>query len=199
MIIDRRGALIRKTWNMELLTNKASAVLTDFADKPIDDLYEKGFLAFARFAARRKTSYDDTKDIFHDAMVVYFEKVSDPGLHIRTTADRYVVGIAKHLWIRKFARDHQQVTLDENLAEDIPEDFFPDEREVSLLNFLERTGQRCLDLLQKFYFEKLSLKNIATSLGYRTEHSAAVQKFKCIAKLRDAVKAKSMTYEDFPH
>jgi|SRR5690349_9996141 len=199
VIIRLRGALIRKTCNMELLRNEVSVEFGDLTDKRMDDLYEKGFLAFARFAAKRRTSYEDTKDIFHDAMVLYFEKVSDPGFHIQTTADRYVVGIAKHLWIRKFTRERQQVTLDENLADSIPEDFFPEAKEISLLNFLERTGQRCLDLLQKFYFEKLSLRDIATSLGYRTEHSAAVQKFKCIAKLRDAVKAKSMKYEDFPH
>ena len=184
---------------MELLRHEVSAQLADPTDKRIDDLYEKGFVAFAKFAARRRTSYEDTKDIFHDAMVVYFEKLSDPGFHINTTADRYVVGIAKHLWIRRFTRDQRQVALDEHLAQAIPEDFFPRESEISLLNFLERTVQRCLDLLQKFYFEKLSLRDIARSLGYRTEHSAAVQKFKCIGKLRDAVKAKSMKYEDFPH
>ena len=184
---------------MELLENKVRTGLVDFTDKRFENLYEKAFVAFAKFASRRKTSYEDAKDIFHDAMVIYLEKSSDPALSIHTSPERYVVGIAKHLWNRKFRRDLQVVSFDEQLAVSVPADFFPEQKEVSLLNFLERMGQRCMDLLQKFYFEKASLREIAAFLGYRTEHSAAVQKFKCIAKLRDFIKAKAVKYEDFPH
>ena len=35
------------------------------------------------------------------------------------------------------------------------------------------------------------------ALGYRDEHSAAVQKFKCIGKMRDSIRSKAMDYEDF--
>jgi DNA-directed RNA polymerase specialized sigma24 family protein len=184
---------------MELLENKIWAGSVDVADKRFDTLYEKAFVAFAKFASNRKTSYEDTKDIFHDAMVIYLEKTSHPGLTIHTSPEGYVVGIAKHLWIRKFRHDQQEVSLDEQHAIAIPADFFPEQKEVSLLNFLERTGQKCMDLLQKFYFEGASLREIATFLGYSTEHSAAVQKFKCIGKLRDFIKAKAVKYEDFPH
>ena len=171
----------------------------NFTDNRFENLYENAFVAFAKFASNRKTSYEDAKDIFHDAMVIYLEKSSDPGLSIHTSPERYVVGIAKHLWTKKFRRDQQEVSLDEELTISIPADFYPEEKEIGLLNFLERTGQKCMDLLQKFYFEKASLRDIATFLGYRTEHSAAVQKFKCIGKLRDFVKAKALKYEDFPH
>jgi DNA-directed RNA polymerase specialized sigma24 family protein len=184
---------------MELLENKLCTGLVDLTDKRFEGLYEKAFLAFAKFASNRKTSYEDAKDIFHDAMVIYLEKSSDPGFRIHSSPEAYVVGISKHLWSRKFRRDRQQVSLDEELAISIPADFFPSQKELSLLNFLERTGEKCMDLLQRFYFEKASLRDIATFLGYRTEHSAAVQKFKCIRKLRDVVKAKAIKYEDFPH
>ena len=183
---------------MELLADTMKAPPVRSGERFFDELYVNAFPLFARFAAQRNTSFEDAKDIFHDALVIFYEKCTDADFVIHTSAEAYVVGIAKHLWIRKFHRDRQHVPLEmAEGAADIPPDFFPDKKEARLLNFLERAGKRCMEILQKFYFEKTSLKDIATSLGYRTEHSAAVQKFKCIGKIRDAIKGQSIRYEDF--
>jgi DNA-directed RNA polymerase specialized sigma24 family protein len=182
---------------MELL-EKATA-LDNVASRQsfFEGLYEKAFPPFARFAARMHASLDDTKDIFHDALIIYCEKCQKPGFAVRTTAEAYVVGIAKNLWLRKFNRDRHLVSAGIETEYLVPPDYFPSTREVSVLTFLERTGKRCLDLLVKFYFEKSSLKEISGLQGYSSEHSAAVQKHKCIGKVRDAIREKLMTYEDF--
>jgi RNA polymerase sigma factor (sigma-70 family) len=169
-----------------------------FHEKSFEVLYERAFPAFARFASKMNASFDDARDIFHDALVIYYEKsVEDDGL-IRLSPEGYVVGIAKHLWIRKYKRDRHKISLNEReLSISVPSDFYATVNESKLLAFLERAGKRCLELLQKFYYEKTPLKTIAAALGYGTEHSAAVQKFKCIGKVRNAIKSKSMEYEDF--
>jgi hypothetical protein len=79
----------------------------------------------------------------------------------------------------------------------VPDDFYPAVNEIRLLNFLETSGKRCLDLLQKFYYEKSPLREIAKTLGYSSEHSVSVQKFKCIGKMREAIRSNAMNYEDF--
>lgn len=163
-----------------------------------ESLYENAFPAFARFAGNRNASFEDAKDIFHDAMVIYYEKSQDPDFAVMVSPEAYVVGIAKNLWLRKYNRDKDRRFLSADEQDFmVPPDFFPDQREVRLLSFLERAGEKCLDLLQRFYFQKMSLKAIASSLGYKTEHSAAVQKYKCIGKVREAIRSKSLHYEDF--
>ena len=167
-------------------------------EKIFADLYEKAFPAFARFAAMMNAPYQDAKDIFHDALVIYFEKSSEGSLEIQTSPEAYIIGIAKHLWLRKFKQDRNRISLDAvESAITLPADFFPTINETLLLRFLERSGRKCLDLLRAFYFEKINLRQIAVQMGYRNEHSATVQKYKCIEKVRDAVKAKSIRYEDF--
>ena len=102
-----------------------------------EELYEIAFPAFARFAARRNTSFEDAKDIFHDALVIFYEKCNDPDFSIRMWAEAYVVGIAKHLWIRKF--NHARLTISLDRAESeikLPEDYFPTVNETRLLKFL---------------------------------------------------------------
>ena len=163
-----------------------------------EELYENAFPAFARFAARRNASFDDAKDVFHDALVIFYEKAQEPDFSIRISDTAYLIGIAKHVWIRKFKNDSRVVSMDSMESEiTIPADYFPSVNESRLLRFLERSGKRCLELLRQFYYEKIPLRQIADSLGYRSEHSAAVQKFKCIGKMRDAIKSKALNYEDF--
>ena len=162
------------------------------------DLYEKAFPPFARFAGKMNAPFQDARDIFHDALVIYFEKSSEGSLEIQTTPEAYVVGIAKHLWLRKFRQDRSRISLDTiEAAITLPADYFLTINENQLLRFLERSGRKCLDLLRAFYYEKVNLRKIAVEMGYRNEHSATVQKYKCIEKVRDAVKAKSIRYEDF--
>lgn len=183
---------------MEQLAQIADPVASEPREVFFEMLYENAFPIFAGFAARVHGSFEDARDVFHDALVIFYEKCGDPGFSIRSTPEAYVIGIAKHLWIQKFRHDRHLVNLDGREAEvSVPADYFPSADETSLLAFLEQTGKRCLDLLRKFYFEKTSLRNIAETLGYSSEHSASVQKHKCIAKIRTAIEEKSMKYEDF--
>lgn len=184
--------------DMELLERTVDNRVAESSSGFLEELYEKAFPSFARFAARKGGSFEDARDIFHDALVIYYEKSIEKTLNIRISPEAYVVGIAKHLWIRKFHSDRLSTSINGMESDiSIPSDYYPSVNESRLLRFLERSGKRCLDLLRKFYYEKSSLREIAGALGYRDEHSAAVQKFKCIGKMRDSIRSKAMDYEDF--
>jgi RNA polymerase sigma factor (sigma-70 family) len=184
--------------HMELPEKTTAAAATGSREALFETLYERAFPPFARFAARMNASFQDARDIFHDALVIFYEKSQDADFSIHTSEEAYVMGIAKHLWIRKFNRDRHHISLDLIESEiSLPSDYFPAVDETRLLTYLEKSGKKCLELLRKFYFEKNDLRDIADLLGYRSEHSAAVQKYKCIGKMRDAIKTNAMGYEDF--
>jgi DNA-directed RNA polymerase specialized sigma24 family protein len=159
-------------------------------------LYEELFPSVAKFVANRGGTFDDAKDIFHDALVILYEKSADEK-PVYESLERYLVGIAKHLWIRKFNNDRKKVGLDEmEKSITIPEDYFEPE-ESRLTSMLELTGRKCLQLLRAFYYDGLSLERMKTKFGFSTAHSASAQKFKCIEKMRNIIQEKSMGYEDF--
>jgi DNA-directed RNA polymerase specialized sigma24 family protein len=165
---------------------------TNILEEPainLAEVYEEVFPAVASFVAKMGGSPEDAKDIFHDALVIFFEKDGRTG-----NPHAYIVGIAKHLWVRKYRIDKNRVDLDDSIA--IPEE------ELSpiaarLLRLLEITGRSCLDLLQAFYYEKRSAERIASDFNYSSAHSATVQKHKCLQKIRSFVKTKSLDYESF--
>lgn len=183
---------------MELLEESVDTPAVGFPQQFFEDLYERAFPAFARAAARMRPSMEDARDVFHDALIIYYEKSRTPGFEIRVSPEAYVVGIAKHLLVRKFKADRHKVSFsDVESTICIPSDFYPAVNETGLLRFLEKSGKKCLELLRRFYYEKDSMKLLADSLGFSSEHSASVQKHKCIGKLRQVIKSKTMHYEDF--
>jgi DNA-directed RNA polymerase specialized sigma24 family protein len=161
----------------------------------VEEVYEKAFPRVAKFVKSMGGTFDDAKDIFHDALVVYFEIKPEK---IHSSDQAYILGIAKHLWIQKFNRSRLSVSLDSMEQQIIiPNDYYSEVNNKRLLRILESAGKKCMDLLRAFYYEKLKIKSLVRTLGYSNEHSASVQKYKCLEKVREVVKEKSLAYEDF--
>jgi len=168
------------------------------SEKVFEELYELAFPLVAKFVSKMGGGLEDAKDVFQDALVIFYEKIANSQFVISISQEAYILGISKHLWLRKFNKDYKSVSLDDEEKEiSIPPDYFPDSNSLQLMQFLEQAGKKCMDLLRAFYYEKHSMKSIAQLLGYSTERSATVQKYKCLEKIRDIIKQKSIGYEDF--
>jgi RNA polymerase sigma factor (sigma-70 family) len=159
----------------------------------LDELYESNFYVVARYVSRKGGSLDDAKDVFHDALVALYVKLEE-GREI-DSYPAYLVGIAKNLWRRRLGTERHSSL--ENVDE------FNDHHDETLINesmllqSLKLVGEKCLQLLSSFYFERMSIPNLIARFGFKNEHSASVQKYKCIEKLREELKSKSVSYEDF--
>lgn len=161
-------------------------------------LYASAFPAVARFVSRHQGTFQDAKDIFQDALVIFYEKTKEGGVPIKVSAESYIFGIAKHLWIKKYNRTRSEIPLDKlETCITVPDDFYQPVASDKLLHFLKETGEKCMSLLRAFYYSRTSMRDIMELFGYRNEHTASVQKFKCLEKIRDTIKSKSLRYEDF--
>ena len=172
-----------------------NGVLTE---NTFEELYELAFPLVAKFVSKSNGSFQEAKDIFHDALIIFYEKQVAGTIRIQVPAEIYLLGIAKHLWFRKFKQEKSYISFDELEQEiSIPEDYFQENKENNrLLALLQISGRKCLQLLQAIYYDQLGLPDVATIFGYRTVRSATVQKYKCLEKVRDQVKEKSIRYED---
>lgn len=156
-------------------------------------LYQNIFPTIARFVSKRGGSLEQAKDIFQDALVVWYEKAVEPGGMAIHSEKGYIFGVAKRLWYKRFAEDTLSVPLETDF-EDITSRHPSSSR---LLNVLESTGRKCMDLLKSFYYDKLPMVELKAQFGFSSSHSATVQKYKCLEKVRETVKEKSLSYEDF--
>jgi DNA-directed RNA polymerase specialized sigma24 family protein len=157
-------------------------------------LYKNAFPAVAGYVSKMGGTFDDAKDIFQDALVIYYEKAASGGLELKSNEKAYLLGIIKHLWLKKFSVDRKLVALDGFEAED---EETAEDADHKILHFLQTAGKKCMDLLRSFYYDELPLGEIAETFGFSGVRSATVQKYKCLEKVRETVKEKALTYEDF--
>lgn len=183
---------------MNATLDKPRAISAQTPTELFGELYERAFPPVALFVRKMNGSFEDAKDIFHDALVIFYEKQQEKTFVLNGAPEAYLMGIAKHLWARKFRLNVKELATD--FSETEISITLPDEPDIStnrLLDFLETAGEKCMRLLHAFYYGKQSVRAITQLFGYRNEHSATVQKFKCLEKLRETVREKSISYEDF--
>lgn len=160
-------------------------------------LYLDAFPAAARYISKLGGSLDEAKDIFQDALVIYYEKTVAGNTDAPRNEKAYLLGITKHLWYHHRQKQQRLFSNDVLNYTDIPNDAPLIPSAKRLLRYLEAAGQRCMDMLQAFYYDKQNMREIAERFGLSGERSATVQKHKCLEKVRDKVKEKALVYEDF--
>lgn len=180
---------------MRIAKDVAERIELPTAKDFFEAIYKKAFPKTARYIHHSGGNLEEAKDIFHDALIIYYEKLVAGKLRLEKSEDVYILGIVRHLWLRKIEK--QTYPSSDESWDLIPVYKDPTINELTLLKFLETAGKKCMQLLDGFYYKNRNLKNISAELGYVNEHSAAVQKYKCIEKIRKEIKQKSMTYEDF--
>lgn len=156
--------------------------------------YEEVFPLAARHVQRKGGDLEAARDIFQEAVVIYYEKLLNENFETEVSDGAYLMGIVKKLWLKHCEKSlcTERLEYHEVSVEEIKKPLTQ-----KLLLHLKQSGERCLDLLQSFYYEKLTMKQLANRFGYRSERSATVQKYKCLEKVRHEVKQKSLNYEDF--
>jgi DNA-directed RNA polymerase specialized sigma24 family protein len=162
------------------------------------NLYKKAFPAVAKYVSNKGGTFDEAKDIFQDALVIYYEKLINNPVRLNKNEQAYLMGIAKHLWLKKFRENIRLSPVDGHGDDfDVAEEDYNEPSANKLMHYLETTGQKCMELLKAFYYDNLSANTIAGLFGYSGERSATVQKYKCMEKVRETIKQKSLAYEDF--
>lgn len=163
-------------------------------------LYQQAFPLVAGHVAKMGGSFEEAKDIFQDALVLYYEKVQVNGLILNYSEKAYLFGIAKHLWLKHYKEKSKHVPLKSENSTfgdiDAADVGYEEVSSLKLMHLLARAGQKCMQLLSAFYYEKLDMETLAVRFGFSGARSATAQKFKCLEKVKETVKEKSLKYED---
>ncbi|HEY0272217.1 MAG TPA: sigma-70 family RNA polymerase sigma factor [Chitinophaga sp.] len=156
-------------------------------DDAIIELYRESFPDFARMVRRMGGSLEEAKDSFHDALLIYLEKAKAGKLQLHSSPRAYLLGTAKICWLHT-RKKGTMLPLPEGFEAAMPEEPDTAEREKKLLESLQKSGEKCLELLKAFYYDHCSMDHIAGRFGFKGRRSATVQKYKCLEKVRQEIK-----------
>lgn len=162
------------------------------------EYYLSCFPNVASYVKKTGGSLDDAKDIFQDAIIALYEKKQNGNpVDIILDENNYLTGIARKMWLKKISKENKLERRSLNTIYERP--FTETESKVSeqLYQYIEQAGKKCLELLKGFYYDKLSMNEIAEKFQFSGERSATVQKHKCLKKIRNTIQAKFLKKEDF--
>ena len=131
----------------------------------------------------------EARDIFQDALVILHEKVGHEQFTVSGTIAGFLFGICRNLWLAELrAKGRSEKHIAAISAETIevePTVTSPDE---PLMQLAERAfatlGEKCRDLLSRFYISNEPLTAIAQAFGYAGEGAAKTRKYKCLEQAR---------------
>jgi len=151
------------------------------------ELYRSCYPAVAKKLKNLGARREDARDIFQDALIVLYEKSRQDASFRLDHPRAYLCEVARRLWLRKLGTElpmADDYTDDDQFA--ISADFYaPPKSDRRLVRLLERAGQKCMEILQAFYYHEWSMGEVTRQFGYSSVRSATVQKYKCLEKVRE--------------
>lgn len=151
-------------------------------------LYIQHYKMIEYFILKNSGTCSDAQDIFQDALIVLFEKTRNNEFKLSSSLKTYLYSIVRNLWLKKL-RDHK-VSL--SLKDIEPYEDVEDTSHVLALDMklnavekaLEFLGEKCKDILVKFYYYHLKMDEIAVVLNYSNAETVKSQKYKCLQQLK---------------
>ena len=164
-------------------------------DKFFTQIYNEYKDYSLRFLRKMHNDDDLLKDIYQDAVIVLFEKSKDPSFNLTCNIQTYINSVCRNQLLNKFKENSRFITKSDDFEPNVKDwfDEYDDEKE-SRLNLLEKSleklkdkGEKCFEILKRFFYEKQSMDQIAVEMNYTNGDNVKNQKSRCQKKLKELV------------
>jgi RNA polymerase sigma factor (sigma-70 family) len=135
----------------------------------------------------------DAEDVFQDAMVIVYRKITDNMLVLTSSFKTFLYSICRNLWLQRLDRklfsheflENENLTdMQDSIVVEITE--MENEKYRLFQQHFLRLSEDCKKILRLF-MNKVPLKEIAEIMGFKTEKYAKTRKFMCKEKLKNAI------------
>jgi RNA polymerase sigma factor (sigma-70 family) len=167
----------------------------EMLDPAILQLYEEHAEITRSFIMGKSGTEQDADDIFQETVVAFIDSVQKGKFRQESGIRTFLISISKNLWYNEIRR-RQRATNRERLFESDREQEETGVREIiqdrelkkQLNQLLFELGDSCRIILELFYYENLSMKEIVSHLHYENEQVVRNKKYKCLQQLTDKMK-----------
>jgi RNA polymerase sigma factor (sigma-70 family) len=156
-------------------------------------LYKQYFPTISHLITTNSGTEIDAEDVFQDALVIIYKKISDDELILTSSFKTYLYSVCRNLWLQKldkktFSTDVLDLAENAEFQDSIHFEFTDTESEKIKIfqeHFL-KLSEDCQKVL-KLFMAKTSLKEIAEEMGFGSEKYAKTRKFMCKEKLKEKI------------
>lgn len=172
-----------------LTDKKLLSGLYDRDKTAIKYLYTAYWPMILHFVLVNNGTEADAKDLFQEGVLDFLEQVWKGDLVLTCTLKTYLYSICKYKWLNRLRQKVPVVDIEDY---DDPGEVLPvfDKADLSLPDGKELVsavislGEPCKSVLIGFYYEGLSMEQIAAKLDYKSAQVVKQQKFRCKERLK---------------
>lgn len=163
-------------------------------EKALEYLYQKYYRMMTRLVITNSGTEQEAKDIYQEALLVFWQKSVSGKLVLTSKISTYIYSICLNLWRKELDRKKRLVreSQDEVQYQNQEEK----ERNKIMVDCIGQLGETCKKVLMYYYYDGMSMQDIADKLGFANTNTAKTKKYKCKKKLDDLVKS-LYSAEDF--
>jgi RNA polymerase sigma factor (sigma-70 family) len=175
-------------------TKDQLAAIKENNEAALKALYQQNYPKIESYVMANNGTADEAKDIYQEAFIAVWRNIQLNKFTpvSETSLAGYLYQVAKNKWLDHLRSGHYKnvVPLEghENGTHRVEE--LPDNQQAYLAairqNFT-KLGNSCRELLNRFYFQKESLRTIALAFQW-TEATAKNNKYRCLQQLRELIK-----------
>jgi RNA polymerase sigma factor (sigma-70 family) len=171
----------------------------EMLEPAILQLYEEHAEITRSFIMGKGGTEQDADDIFQETVVSFIDSVQKSKFRQESGIRTFLISISKNLWYNEIRR-RQRAGNRERLFEADREqedsgvnDIIQDrELKMQMNQLLQNLGDSCRKILELFYYENLSMKEIVLHLHYENEQVVRNKKYKCLQQLTDKIRSNTV-------
>jgi RNA polymerase sigma factor (sigma-70 family) len=156
-------------------------------ERALEFIYKKYYRMMTKMVISNSGTEDEARDVYQDALVVFWQKATSGNLVLTSKMSTFIYSICQNLWRKELDRK-KRLSNEEKENSEMP-DTESAEREKIIRQCLDQLGETCKTVLMLYYFDGLSMQEIADRLGFANTDTAKTKKYKCKQKLDELVKS----------
>ena len=164
-------------------------------EKALDYLYKKYYRMMTKIVLSNNGSEDEAKDIFQEALLAFWQKAVSGNLVLTSKISTYLYSICLNLWRKELDRKGR-LSNEVKDSEDY-QSHDQDEKAKIVRDCIAELGDTCKKILTYYYFDGMSMNDIADKMDFANQDTAKTKKYKCKKRLDSLIKSKYSTRDFF--
>ena len=156
-------------------------------EKALEFIYKKYYRMMTKLVITNSGTEEEARDVYQDALVVFWQKARSGNLVLTSKMSTFIYSVCQNLWRKEL--DRKKRMSNEEKDSSVSLDLDAPEREKIIAKCLEQLGETCRKVLMYYYFDEMSMQEIANKLGFANTDTAKTKKYKCKQKLDELVKS----------
>ena len=152
----------------------------------LDYLYKEHYKMMLRLVTKNSGNEDEAQDVFQEALIVVWQKAHKEDFVLTAKLSTYIYSICQNLWRKELERKSK--LSNETIEGATSSNDEAQERIRIVRECIASLGETCKKVLFYYYFDELSMQDIADKMGFANADTAKTKKYKCKKELDEYVK-----------